>query len=441
MSASESVTESLYKQNLELSVKNKTLSLLRQLYQISILSLEPAPLASKITQTVREILEFELVGILMFDQEEQSLVPLKFSLSERFGKAESNSGYLLETVKIPKASDITFFFEVFKNNSNHTENISDVWGGLIPEEGLKLLTEESNIKNLSAYPLIIDEKFIGVLLICLNRTYEKLNQFEKESITSLADVTAVAIDRARLYQELQIANTKLKELDQLKSEFLSLATHQLRAPLTAIMGYASMLLEGDYGEFPAQGKGAVDIIVTSCKNLVSIVGEFLDISRIEQGRMVYNNEKFDMRNLVAEVVSELKPNIEKAKLTVTEHLPEGEDWSVNADKGKIKQIIGNLIDNAIKYTPQGGIEVSISDGDKVRVSVKDSGIGIESSEIGKLFAKFSRTKDAHKTNTTGTGLGLFIAKKMLEAQDGNIGVTSEGSGKGSTFYIELPKSR
>ena len=244
-------------------------------------------------------------------------------------------------------------------------------------------------------------------------------------------------------KELQIANTKLKELDQMKSEFLSLATHQIRSPLTAIKGYTSLLLDGDYGQLPPQMKEPVQIIAGSTENLVKIVGEFLDISRIEQGRMAYNNEKFDLLTLATEISKTLLPNVEKANIKLINSIPADQSAIVNADKNKMGQIIGNLIDNAIKYTPQkdgtGMIELGAEVvGGKVRISLKDNGIGIDEKELGKLFNKFSRTKDAHKTNVSGTGLGLFIAKKMLEVQGGTIAVTSEGTGKGSTFSIELP---
>lgn len=243
----------------------------------------------------------------------------------------------------------------------------------------------------------------------------------------------------KLAQNLAEANEKLKELDQLKSEFLSLATHQIRAPLTAVKGYSSMLLEGDFGVLPEKAKQSVETIMKSCQNLINIVEDFLNISRIEQGRMVYEKSVFDVKDLTEEVLNELKPNIDKAGLSLEIKLPP-EKMQVNADRGKIKQVVGNIVDNAIKYTVHGGINISVfKEQNNIKIAVKDSGVGIDPRETNKLFNKFSRTKDASKTNVTGTGLGLYIAKKIVEAHLGDIKVLSDGVGKGTTFIIELPE--
>lgn len=243
----------------------------------------------------------------------------------------------------------------------------------------------------------------------------------------------------RLADDLQSANDKLKELDQLKSEFLSLATHQIRAPLTAIKGYSSMLLEGDFGVLPPKAANSVEIVMKSCQNLINIVNDFLNISRIEQGRMVYEKSIFDIGALVNEVANEIKPNVQSAGLELQVNIKSAKQ-EVNADRNKIKQAISNLVDNSIKYTVKGGILIAVfTEGNKVKVAIKDTGVGIDPQEMGKLFAKFSRTKDANKTNVVGTGLGLYIAKKMVEAHQGDIKVDSDGLGKGTTFTIELPK--
>lgn len=241
----------------------------------------------------------------------------------------------------------------------------------------------------------------------------------------------------KLAIDLEQANKRLKELDQMKSEFLSFASHQLRSPLTAIKGYTSMALEGDFGKMPVKIKETMQVIDTSAQNLVTIVNDFLNISRIEQGRMKYDYSDFDIVKVTEEVVKELRPNVEQKGLNF-KFIPSVESAVVHADLGKIRQVIGNIVDNAIKYTPAGGIEVSLSrTQNKIKIVIKDTGIGIDQSEINNLFSKFTRAKDAFKTNVTGTGLGLYVAKQMMEAQNGHIWVESEGKNKGSTFFIEL----
>lgn len=444
----QSVTESLYKQNLELAAKNKTLSILGKLYEISILNLEPKELAEKITKTIQTDFSLELVGILFYKENASTLFPMAFSESERLNKVESDHQTFFDKIDLPYGGETFLTRVVTEKKMGYTENPKDIWGSLIPEAMYTSMKEDGHMVSFLAYPLIIGEKTMGILLISLNRDYDHLINYEKESFKSFVNVIAVAIDKSIIYkklrltnEELETANDKLKELDQLKSEFLSLATHQIRAPLTAIKGYSSMLLEGDFGSLPQKAKNSVETIMKSCQNLIDVVGDFLNISRIEQGRMVYEKSDFSLAQLVKEVLDELKPNIQNAKLSLDLEIPQNLNTNIKADRGKIKQVLGNVIDNAIKYTLKGGIKVSVyEEGNMVKVKVKDSGVGIPRNEIGKLFAKFSRTKDAKKTNVTGTGLGLYIAKKMVEAHRGDLTVESEGEGKGSTFIITLPKS-
>lgn len=243
----------------------------------------------------------------------------------------------------------------------------------------------------------------------------------------------------RQEKALEIANVKLKELDQLKSEFVSLATHQIRGPLASIKGYASMMIEGDYGEIPEVMKNPVETIYQSSKSLAVIVDDFLNVSRIEQGKMKYDFSTFDLCALANEVVTEAQPTIEKKGLLVSVTVCP-QPANVKGDRGKIKQVIGNLLDNSIKYTPKGNIHVSL-DADrgsgKVLLTIKDTGVGIRATTIPYLFQKFSRAEDASKVNILGTGLGLYVAKQMIEAHKGKVWVESEGEGKGSTFFVEL----
>mgnify|MGYP001592028436 FL=1 len=243
-----------------------------------------------------------------------------------------------------------------------------------------------------------------------------------------------------LATELTLANDKLRELDKQKTEFLSIASHQLRAPLTAIKGYSSLLLEKSFGEISEKVRGAVDVIFQSSQKLVTVIEDFLNITRIELGKMKYEMAQVDLKQLVETAVKELHNQIAAKGLELRVNIPTGLDFKVNADAGKIAQVIGNLIDNATKYTKQGSITISLSKPlgtSKVRLEITDTGIGMTPGAHAQLFQKFTRATDAGKVNIIGTGLGLYVAKQIVEAHHGQIWAESPGPGKGSVFYVEI----
>lgn len=247
----------------------------------------------------------------------------------------------------------------------------------------------------------------------------------------------------KLAGELKKANTRLLELDKQKSEFVSFATHQLRAPLTAMKGYTSLILEGEMGATTNQVREAVGRIYDSSKTLTNIVDDYLNISRIELGTMKYSFEVLNLKDLVESVIGELKPNIDRSGLAFAfSQVPADpkERFMVHADKDKLKQVVANLIDNSVKYTPKGSLEVGLlksASDRKIVFSVKDTGVGIAPAVMPKLFQKFIRADNANKQNIYGTGLGLFVAKEIVSAHKGRIWAESDGEGKGSTFYLEL----
>ncbi|TSC58663.1 MAG: hypothetical protein Greene041679_69, partial [Parcubacteria group bacterium Greene0416_79] len=261
-----------------------------------------------------------------------------------------------------------------------------------------LLSENANEQIVTAVLLFLTIVF-GILLI--RNVYREVEQREK--------IEKLAKELEGANKSLEGANERLKELDQLKSEFVSMATHQIRGPITAIKGYASMLLEGDYGAVPQEVKEPVKTILDSSSSLAGIVQDFLDVSRIEQRRMKYEFSDFDLGKLVADVLTELTPNIEHKNLSLT--LDIEPNITVHADMGKLRQVIENLVDNALKYTPRGGIKVRVKKVEgRVRIEIVDTGVGIKSEVLPKLFQKFSRAEDASKANLLGTGLGLYVAR-------------------------------
>lgn len=242
--------------------------------------------------------------------------------------------------------------------------------------------------------------------------------------------------------DLEVANDKLKGLDKLKTEFLSLASHQLRSPLTAIKGYASMLKEGDFGDLNNGAKETIGRILLSSQNLTKVVEDLLNVTKIEQGGMQYEMENFNMSDLINEVAKEQSIIAERKGLKLIFDFQSDIEYKVNGDKDKLRQVVMNLIDNSIKYTRTGEIKIILSkDNSKVRISIKDTGIGMTEKIIESLFEKFARSEDGMQENVSGSGLGLYLAKQIVLAHKGNIWAESEGKDKGSTFIIELEESK
>jgi signal transduction histidine kinase len=205
-------------------------------------------------------------------------------------------------------------------------------------------------------------------------------------------------------------------------------------------GYYSMIQDGTFGKIDnPEIEDVINKISRSTTDLTMIVEDYLNISRIEQGRMQYNFVSIDIADIVNDVIKEVSPTVHHAGLTLNLNYDTSQKYIVSVDQGKIKQVIFNIIDNSIKYTPKGSINVSITKttNKKVLISIKDTGVGIKSGVIPQLFKKFTRAPDASDTNILGTGLGLYVADQILKAHDGHTWAQSEGQDKGSQFYIEL----
>jgi len=247
---------------------------------------------------------------------------------------------------------------------------------------------------------------------------------------------------SKLATELAGANAHLERLDKMKSEFVSVASHQLRSPLTSIRGYISMIQEGSYGEVSPKVSKILENVAESARNMSLSVEDYLNVSRIEAGRMKYDVIDCDLREIVQNTVSEMLPiSLSKGMTLIFRSQFKGSAWS-KLDVGKTKQILQNLTDNAFKYTPEKGQVIIVLRKDnktkKAYVDVTDNGIGISEESISSLFSKFQRAKNAHAVNVNGTGLGLYIAREMARAMGGDITVKSEGEGKGSTFTAVFP---
>ncbi len=246
----------------------------------------------------------------------------------------------------------------------------------------------------------------------------------------------------RLADNLKKANAELKKLDQLKSEFLSLASHQLRTPLSIIKGYISMIQEGSFGQIPDKAREVLRKVYFSNERMINLVSDFLNISRIESGRMRYDFEPARIEDVIENVVGEFQEAAHDKKIDLMWERPGTPLPEAMLDKEKFHQVIMNLVDNALRYTQVGFIKIKVEpdrakDG-HILVSVRDSGVGMTPEEIDQTFKRFSRGAGGSKVNTGGLGLGLYLAKRIVNDHGGEIWAESKGRGQGSTFLIRLP---
>lgn len=435
--APEALAENLYKKNIELLTRNKTLSLLRELYEISILTLSPEELAERISNIVRIELGFELVGILMLTRDSSTLIPLALSQSEKVKNTLSKLSCSLEELKIPLSSEIFFTQVIHAGKEKITNNLDEVWKGLINPKKIQKIAEEDHIKTTLVFPLKVENKILGIIFLALNRSYEELSSFEKESVASFINVIALALEKASLYQELKIANEQLRELDLQKDELLGIIAHQLATPISSVRWNLEMMMDGDMGKLSKEQKESIKSLQGITENLSDLVSMILDVSRIQLGRMKVDPQELDLDQFFKEILEVITPKAKEKKIKFNIELPKKFPKAV-LDKRYTHMTIENLLSNAVKYTPQGGMidfEVKIKDR-VIFCSVKDTGIGIPKQEQDKIFGKMYRATNVRNT-VDGNGFGLYVAKGAIEAQEGKIWFKSI-EGKGTTFFVELP---
>jgi signal transduction histidine kinase len=290
-----------------------------------------------------------------------------------------------------------------------------------------------------AVPMIVGDKLVGIL----DLQASEVGFFTAEDLQIqkiLAAQIAVAVQNAYLYAEQVETAVKLRQVDQLKTEFLASMSHELRTPLNSIIGFADVLLEGLDGELNERMEEDIRLIRESGRHLRELIGDILDMSKIEAGRVELRYEEIDLRQLANDIMAIANPLAQTKSLALYLQM-EPDVKTVEADRTRLRQILWNIVGNAIKFTERGSVTLSmhVAD-DNLFVSVRDTGIGIKPEDMPIVFEQFRQVDGNLSRTVGGTGLGMPISKKLVELHGGEIWAEST-PGKGSTFWFRLPCHR
>jgi signal transduction histidine kinase len=289
---------------------------------------------------------------------------------------------------------------------------------------------------LLAVPLLNEERIIGALTV-LRRTPGAFSEEVVRLIQSFATQSALAIQNANLFHEIEETGRQLAVASRHKSEFLANMSHELRTPLNAILGYTELIQDNIYGQVPDTIREVLDRVQRSGRHLLGLINAVLDLSKIEAGQLTLSIVDYSMKEVVQTVVMATEALLAEKKLalriSISEHLPRGE-----GDERRITQVLLNLVGNAIKFTVAGEIAVHANAADGAfHVSVSDTGPGIAADDQQRIFEEFQQVDSSSTREKGGTGLGLSISKKIIELHGGRIWIESE-LGRGSTFRFTLP---
>jgi len=318
--------------------------------------------------------------------------------------------------------------------SNEIAKISESFKGLSENHSKEgTLVDIEEIKNTH----ILVWNLINELENELGNKNNLLKEIMEELEISNIEVMEAILKQKSFLDQLDQANIKLKELDKLKSMFLASMSHELRTPLNSVIGFTSWILMGMEGELNEEQQRQLTMVKFSAKYLLDLINDILDISKIESGVVKLAIEKFEIAEVVTDVAKTVLPLVEKKGLKLIYDVSEG--IILNSDKRRIKQILMNLVSNAIKFTDHGNVKIDVKllNNKDLEVSVSDSGIGIKKEDMEKLFQPFQQVDMSSTKNYEGTGLGLYLCKKLLDLLHGDISIKSQ-FGEGSEFKFVVP---
>lgn len=436
----------LIKKNEELEATNRALFLLRSIDKIVLTSIaDPEAVIKQIAKSLVSDGGYSLAAIYVRNTVKQSLEPHAAEISSNPEAAKDLQKMILES-SISQRNGASVIAratrDLFISSSDHLYEIMQPH--LHPEDADEY-QQKLGIKSLYVCPLYARDQVLGAMVLGLADPKIDLSFFDMDLMERLTTSVGIAVDDTLLYAKsikdtnrLRVANRRLKELDRQKDEFISMASHQLRTPLTSIKGYISMLEDGDAGPLNSSQREYLEYAFSGSTRMVNLINDLLNVSRMQAGKFLIDKETADIEFIVREEVQNLQAHANTKNINLRYIPPKKKIPEFPLDINKTRQVIMNFIDNAIYYTPKGSIDVSLKLlNEEVELRVKDTGIGVPKQAQKRLFSKFYRAPNAMTLRPDGTGLGLYLARRVIEDQNGTIIFESE-EGKGSTFGFRLP---
>lgn len=429
--------------------RNKALIVSRQLNKIILESLDFEDVVQKIADAIPNELAFATGVVAIIDEKKGVIRRVAASRTKEAFEAIKALAVPFKAIEISLNDQDNYMAKaVRKHKILITADSYDVLGPILTKEQSKKIQDIMGTKTTFVCPIYgSKDQPIGVFIASTSKTYDKLTQYEKDMIQIFTDGVGIAIEHALLYsrlkdasEQLATANQRLKEIDRLKDDFVSIASHELRTPMTAIRSYVWMALNKPDVQLSDKMKKYLSRTLLSTERLINLVNDMLNVSRIEAGLIEIFPKPLDILALANDVFEEVRPKAGEKSLKL--NIAMGKIPALFADENKVHQVLLNLVGNAIKFTPERGqIKVSVKTVDQMaEVSVSDTGGGIAKADLERLFKKFSRLDSSYVSIGTsgGTGLGLYISKSLVELMGGKIWAESQGLGKGSTFTFSLP---
>jgi signal transduction histidine kinase len=438
--------EDVYRHNLELAETNKTLLLLRKIDEVVLSSVtDQAAVMQSVTTIIAEESGFPFVALYLRDRT-QTLQPQAVvtrigdpAVQERIQAFLRRQPLSLRHAASPVTRAVAKLLIV------STARLFEVVQPSLPIEEAEEIQEHLSLVSFYICPLQVRGEVIGVMVVGSPQSAGQLGFYQKSLLERLTMAVGVAIDSTLLYTQaqeaaarLRAANRHLKELDRAKDEFISMASHQLRTPLTTIKGYLSMMLDGDAGRVSKSQREFLESAFHGSQRMVGLIADLLNVSRMSAGKFVIEQHPADLDQMVADEVKQLQDRATAKRLKLTYRPPAAGLPLVRLDEAKTRQVVMNFIDNALYYTKSGQVVVSlVRQDDGVEFRVQDTGIGVPRASRARLFGKFFRAANARRLRPDGTGLGLFLAKQVVEEQGGRI-IFESVEGQGSVFGFSLP---